>query len=104
MESPTHPGTGIASCIIGIASAGFAVGSALFFGSAPPPAPGETVDVTLPVILFVCLIGALIALRLGIHGISRTAHRKAFAILGIAFSAATIVAASLAMGFGMGVR
>lgn len=88
---------------VGIASAALTAASALYFGSGSASAlgPGETIDIRFPVILFVCLIGALIALRLGIHGIAQP-RRKSFSILGIALSAMTIVGASVAMGLSMG--
>ena len=108
MESAKHSRIGIASFATGAASAALILVSTLVVALRSPPAHSsggaEHIDLTIPVILSLCLLGAMIALRLGIGGLTQQARSKRFAISGIVLSAATIMAASLLMGFGGGMR
>lgn len=102
MESAKHSGIGIASFVTGITFCLLTFISVVAADLVAASMPGGIDEQSAAgIVLALSLAGSLVALRLGVGGISQEARKKGFAILGIVFSAATILGIGLIMAVGL---
>lgn len=101
MESAKHSAIGIASFITSLTFfllMFVSVAAADILATVMPAGIGE--QATAAIMLGLSLTGALVALRLGVGGISQEADRKIFAVLGVVLSTGTILGIGLIMAVG----
>lgn len=105
MEPATHSRIAIASFITSVAFGLLMVVAVLAARQLAAAMPGNLDETSAAAaMLGLCLAGSLVALRLGVGGISQEAGKKTFAVLGIVLSAATILGIGLIMAIGLGAK